>query len=412
LSLTPEDIEKKRFHDAWRGYNHEEVDVFLDEVSSSFTALTQQGDQAAQRIRDLESQLEAAQRSQGERERALSDLRRQLDDANHELQNANQGLSEVRGTEGLLKRTLLAAQRAADEAVAEAEREAAETVAAARRQAEEAVTQARQEAETARAGARREAETARSAARREADQAVADARRQAAAIRAEAAKRRETIIAGAEQEIRELSEANARLRSLYIGHHTQLREFLDRQLKALSELPLPEDAGTPGSGRRRFVLGSRAGSPPEASGEEEAWHAPAVPMEAEVAGEAEPAGDEEEAIAGEELPPPGAAAAGAAGEGAASVNGTGSPSPANEPGAAAGLGRPAALGEPLPEAGPEEPSGGGRLRPSPWGRPASSFAAGTTTPGDTEPGRPGEDREADGHDEPGPSVRELFWGKH
>ena len=36
MSLTPEDIQGKRFHDAFRGYNHEEVDVFLDGGSKGF----------------------------------------------------------------------------------------------------------------------------------------------------------------------------------------------------------------------------------------------------------------------------------------------------------------------------------------------------------------------------------------
>ena len=39
MSLTPEHIQGKRFHDAFRGYNHEEVDGFLDQVASSFVAV-------------------------------------------------------------------------------------------------------------------------------------------------------------------------------------------------------------------------------------------------------------------------------------------------------------------------------------------------------------------------------------
>jgi len=84
MSLTPDDIQAKRFHDAFRGYNHEEVDVFLDEVAAAFDAVMKEVQAARARADEFEAQV-----------------------------------LELKGTEGMLKRTLLAAQRASDEAIAE-----------------------------------------------------------------------------------------------------------------------------------------------------------------------------------------------------------------------------------------------------------------------------------------------------
>jgi cell division initiation protein len=160
MALTPEAIQGKRFHDAFRGYNHEEVDVFLDEVAAAVEAL----------LKDLQ-----AGRARVEEVEAL------LDDA--------------KGTEGILKRTLIAAQRAADEAVAEAKAEAAELVSIAEDQAAAAVAAARQQAED--------------------------------------------IIAAANARQSQIEEADSRLQALYAEHRATLRAHLEDQLRALDGLPNP-----------------------------------------------------------------------------------------------------------------------------------------------------------------------------
>jgi cell division initiation protein len=158
MSLTPDDIQGKRFHDAFRGYNHEEVDIFLDEVAAAFETVFKNSQAVRARVEELEAELD-----------------------------------EVKGTEGMLKRTLLAAQRAADEAIAEAKAEAARLIAA---------------------------------ANDEAAAVVASAKRQA-----------EDIVAGANAQQAEIGELGSRLRDLHAAHRATLRAHLENQLRALDDLP-------------------------------------------------------------------------------------------------------------------------------------------------------------------------------
>jgi cell division initiation protein len=167
MSLTPEDIQGKRFHDAFRGYNHEEVDIFLDEVAVAFETVFKALQAGRARIEELEA-----------------------------------GLDEVKGTEGMLKRTLLAAQRAADEAMAEAKAEAAQLVSIAEDQAAAAVALAKRQAED--------------------------------------------IIAAANARQTGIEEAESRLQALYAGHRATLRAHLQDQLRALDDLPaLPGPEAVP-----------------------------------------------------------------------------------------------------------------------------------------------------------------------
>ncbi|MCW3037520.1 MAG: DivIVA, partial [Actinobacteria bacterium] len=167
MSLTPEDIQGKRFHDAFRGYNHEEVDIFLDEVAAAFETLFKGAQAARARVEEVEAELD-----------------------------------EVKGTEGMLKRTLLAAQRAADEAIAEAKAEAARLVAAGEAEAAAAVALAKQQGEE--------------------------------------------IIAGASARQSEIEELGSRLRDLHAAHRATLRAHLEDQLRALDDLPaLPGPEAVP-----------------------------------------------------------------------------------------------------------------------------------------------------------------------
>jgi len=162
MSLTPAEILGKRFHDAFRGYNHEEVDVFLDEVAAAFEVAFKDLQAARGRAEELEGQV-----------------------------------LELKGTEGMLKRTLLAAQRAADETMAEAQAEAARLI---------------------------------SVAEEEAAAAVASAKRQA-----------DDIIAGAMARQSEIEELGSRLHGLQAAHLATLRAHLEDQLRALDALPAPPD---------------------------------------------------------------------------------------------------------------------------------------------------------------------------
>lgn len=102
MPLTPLDIEQKTFRVALRGYAEDEVDAFLDEIVASIREYEQRLNEAMERIRVLEEQLEVNQES-----------------------------------EERLKKTLMIAQRTADDVIRDARAEAQQIIADARYQAAE-----------------------------------------------------------------------------------------------------------------------------------------------------------------------------------------------------------------------------------------------------------------------------------
>jgi len=100
MDLTAQEIQDKQFHDAWRGYRQEEVDDFLDQISEAL-------------------------------DRALRE-NAALKERNHDL---GQAVATARDTEEMLKKTLVSAQRAAEEAIASAQAKADAIVAEAEDQA-------------------------------------------------------------------------------------------------------------------------------------------------------------------------------------------------------------------------------------------------------------------------------------
>ncbi len=111
MPLTPEDVRQREFRLSFRGYNEEEVDSFLDEVEVELARLLKEN-------ADLRSQATAAPAPVS---------------------------SEA---EEMLRRTLLLAQRTADETVASAQAEAERMVEEARTQAAATLQHAQQQATT------------------------------------------------------------------------------------------------------------------------------------------------------------------------------------------------------------------------------------------------------------------------
>lgn len=126
MDLSAREIHEKQFHDAWRGYNQEEVDDFLDRVAASLERLQRENTTLMKRINDLD-----------------------------------QAVAASRDTEEMLKKTLVTAQRAAEEAIATAKAKADQLLG----EAEEGSRRAREEAERRKA----ELEQQHAARRRELD---------------------------------------------------------------------------------------------------------------------------------------------------------------------------------------------------------------------------------------------------
>jgi cell division initiation protein len=108
VSLNPQDVERKTFKERFKGYDMDEVDSFLDRVVSRLQELIEERDELSRRFQE-------ARQSSGE-------------------------------SGELIQRTLLTAQRTADETVEEARLEAERVINDARAEAERVVGEAREEA--------------------------------------------------------------------------------------------------------------------------------------------------------------------------------------------------------------------------------------------------------------------------
>lgn len=196
MEITPRVINEKQFRDAWRGYDQEEVDDFLDLVAE--TLETTQQENTALRGRNVELE---------------------------------QALATTKDTEEMLKKTLVTAQRAAEEAIAKAKVKAQQLVTEAEKRARGANQEARKIIESAEEDARR--------ARQE-EERKGEAKR------------------------RELDAAIGRLSSYQSDLQEKLRNFLVEQQDALEKLAAQEPPSAGGSnGKPRNGSGSlKAAAPP------------------------------------------------------------------------------------------------------------------------------------------------------
>ena len=140
MDLTARHIHEKQFHDAWRGYNQEEVDEFLDRVAEQMNRLERETAALQARLRELDQTVEAS-----------------------------------RSTEDMLKKTLVTAQQAAEEAIATARTKAEALVAEAEARAQRANEELKHRVATAEEEVRRktaEVERQQLARRRETQQSI------------------------------------------------------------------------------------------------------------------------------------------------------------------------------------------------------------------------------------------------
>ncbi|MDQ3957732.1 MAG: DivIVA domain-containing protein [Actinomycetota bacterium] len=120
MDLTARDIHEKEFHDAWRGYNQEEVDDFLDRIAEVLDRIQRENQSLQTRVKELD-----------------------------------QAVSASRDTEEMLKKTLVSAQQAAEEAIATAKAKAGELIGEAEERARKSIEEATERVRTAEAEARR-----------------------------------------------------------------------------------------------------------------------------------------------------------------------------------------------------------------------------------------------------------------
>ena len=224
MPLTPTDVANKLFRRAFRGYSLAEVDAFLDEVETELSRLL--SDNAELKNLPAAAGPPAAAQSSAP---------------------AAEPLGALVGQEGAL-RTLLLAQRTADEAIAEARAEAEQILVGARTEAKSTATAARTEADRLLGSARSEAESTLSASKSRAGRVDEEVAARIQAATGDLGERRRSLEARIEE-----------LRAFEREYRTRLKAYLETQLRDLDSRSGPDDggAGVPAAARSAAV-----GSPP------------------------------------------------------------------------------------------------------------------------------------------------------
>lgn len=60
MVMTPREIQEKQFHDAFRGYSHEEVDLFIDQVAEDYGKIYRENQGFNERLKEMQDKLERA----------------------------------------------------------------------------------------------------------------------------------------------------------------------------------------------------------------------------------------------------------------------------------------------------------------------------------------------------------------
>ncbi|MEX2587269.1 MAG: DivIVA domain-containing protein [Actinomycetota bacterium] len=108
MVMTPREIQEKQFHDAFRGYSHEEVDLFIDQVAEDYGKIYRENQGFNERLRELQEQV--GRGSAPARETAAPEAA----PAPSPAPSPEPARSE---SEDMLKRMLVTAQETADRAI-------------------------------------------------------------------------------------------------------------------------------------------------------------------------------------------------------------------------------------------------------------------------------------------------------
>ena len=146
MAISVREIQEKEFGtQATGGYNIEQVDDFLDEISEQMATLVRENLELSRRVSTLEADVQAARKQAQEAEARTPDYNEKGYFQN--LQNA-------------MRESLIGAQRIADETTEEANRKAQKTVTDAQAQADQITVSAKEKADALLARAKQEADEA------------------------------------------------------------------------------------------------------------------------------------------------------------------------------------------------------------------------------------------------------------
>ena len=134
MAITPADIEQKTFSEAKKhGYDTEEVDEFLDQLSAEVDAMLQ-------KIKDLKERLTASEQQVAASQAQISQLKEQA--AASDAAAVTSAQSPLNASESQISRVLIIAQQSADKIVEEAKNNAENVRNEADRKAREVIRQA------------------------------------------------------------------------------------------------------------------------------------------------------------------------------------------------------------------------------------------------------------------------------
>jgi DivIVA domain-containing protein len=331
VPLTPSDVANKQFKIAFRGYSLDEVDAFLDEVEGELGRLLRENS-------DLRGGAPAPSPTAVEAPPAAVAAPQQP------VELPPSAPVAAGETEGAALRTLLMAQRTADEAVAEA--------------------------------------------RREADQILAAARERAGKVDEEVAARVDAAMGDLEQRRRQLEAQIEDLRAFEREYRTRLKAYLESQLQDLHGRGADDSAGSgvPAAARTAAIgmtkppAGPAAAAPAAAPSAAPPAAAPpvAVPPAAAPPAAAPPAAPP--AAAPPAAAPPAAAPSAPGAAAPQGATGGDAPRPFSAPPAPVpAAGTPAAPGAPTPGAPTPAAPAPAQAAPGPGGPPRPDAVAGTGT---------------------------------
>lgn len=258
--LLPEDIDSKEFTVSFRGYNTEEVDLFLHDIKASLSAGAAERDVLKRKVsaaellaKDAQNHEEEYLRSiasdKEEAEMTLAAARSEGERIIREARNAAAGImAEVRRRAGEMSGDC---KREAESLLASAKAEAEGTVAAAEKDAEKALYSAKLEAENVVAAAKAERDAMLSATASECEAAKARAAAEAEKLVADARARRDAELHdvielknGAKQyadAVKEATDTACRELEAELQNSAARIAMLRRRAENRSEVSVPEN---------------------------------------------------------------------------------------------------------------------------------------------------------------------------
>ncbi|NNE69564.1 MAG: DivIVA domain-containing protein [Rhodothermales bacterium] len=201
MKLTALEIRKHEFTRAFRGYDADEVDAFLNMVAQHWQTLSQDMDRMQERLEE------------------------QTERVNHYMK-----------VEEALQSALQNAQTLSDEKIAAAKSEAEETLSRAKGEAEETLSQAKGEAESAISEAQRTASERVESAEEQASATVRYAENTAASVLDDAEQRANSVLAQAREQVEKLTALADRAREVARAELNRVEEERQRILESFRSL--------------------------------------------------------------------------------------------------------------------------------------------------------------------------------